>query len=211
MKFATLRKDYQQPPLNREQMLVNPFEQFSHWFEEACAAQLLEPNAMVLATVDDKGCPSQRNVLLKHFDSDGFIFFTNQNSRKAEQIATNNAVSLLFSWLDLERQISLSGTAEPLSRAEVLKYFIKRPRLSQLAAWASQQSCTIPSRKALVTRFNQIKQQFNDACVPAPDHWGGYRVKPHQVEFWQGGNARLHDRFLYSLKSDGWQLSRLAP
>ncbi|MEH6473678.1 MAG: pyridoxamine 5'-phosphate oxidase [Halopseudomonas sp.] len=211
MKFETLRNDYQLQQLHRDQMQASPFDQFSHWFEQARNAQLREPNAMVLATVDDQCRPSQRNVLLKHVDRDGFIFFTNRASRKAIQIDANSAVSLLFCWLGLERQVSISGSAEPFSRMEVVKYFTKRPRRSQLAAWASQQSRPIPSRSTLEANFNLIKQQFKGLSVPTPKHWGGYRVKPDQFEFWQGGSARLHDRFIYRIAGDDWQLSRLAP
>ena len=166
---------------------------------------------MILATVGGDGQPSQRTVLLKYFDENGFVFFTNQESRKAREIATNPKVNLHFVWLELERQISIAGTATPISAAESARYFMTRPRNSQIAAWVSNQSSAISSRKLLLQKFQEMKQKFVDGEVPLPSFWGGYRVKPSAVEFWQGRANRLHDRFLYTRKGAGWQIGRLAP
>jgi pyridoxamine 5'-phosphate oxidase len=212
MDLETLRQQYTRAALDCHDLKPDPFEQFELWFQEACAANLLEPNAMILGTASTQAEPSLRTVLLKSFDREGFIFFTNYESRKARQIETNPQVSLLFLWLPLERQVQIMGTAAKISTAESLAYFATRPRGSQLGAWCSQQSTIISSRQLLEMQFEEMKQKFMNREVPLPSFWGGYRVKPRSFEFWQGRPNRLHDRFLYSRLEDGsWDLHRLAP
>lgn len=185
--------------------------QFEVWFRQATELQVHEPNAMTLATVDASGMPLTRTVLLKFFDAEGFVFFTNYESRKAAQIAQNPQVSLLFPWLVLERQVVVQGVAEKVSAAESLRYFTSRPRESQLGAWISQQSSVISSRDLLMGKLAEVKAKFAAGEIPLPSFWGGYRVRPQKVEFWQGGPARLHDRFLYSQAGEGWAIERLSP
>ena len=212
MDISDLRRDYVQGGLHRADLLDDPIDQFSHWMRQACDAKLLEPNAMTLATADSEGRPSQRTVLLKQFDQDGFVFFTNLGSKKAKQIGENPHVSLLFPWLDLERQVIVTGTASKISQAATLKYFVTRPLESQLGAWASTQSGVISSRKILLMKWAEVKEKFKNGKVPLPSFWGGFRVAPSTIEFWQGGFARLHDRFLYTRQPDGkWGIERLAP
>ena len=213
MDIGNFRKEYALEGLKRKQLDQDPFKQFELWFQQACAANLPEPNAMSLATVSAHGSPSQRMVLLKYFDRQGFVFFTNYESKKARQIAGNQQVSLLFFWTALERQVQIEGTASKISTAESLKYFATRPRGSQIGAWCSQQSTAISSRKMLELKFDEIKRKFRNQEIPLPSAWGGYRVMPHSFEFWQGRPNRLHDRFLYSrldVKS-AWDIQRLAP
>lgn len=213
MDLANFRKEYTLDGLTREKLNEDPFQQFELWFKQACDADLLEPNAVNLATVSQDGQPTQRTVLLKYFDHRGFVFFTNYQSRKARQIEKNNKVSLLFLWIGLQRQVHICGKAEKVSTAESLKYFATRPRGSQIGAWCSQQSSVITSRKILELQFEQIKQKFQNREIPLPDSWGGYRVIPDSFEFWQGRENRLHDRFLYTKlqEQSGWQIQRLAP
>ena len=212
MDIKNLRKQYTQAGLDYHDLKQDPFEQFETWFQEACAANLLEPNAMILGTASAQAEPSLRTVLLKYFDRKGLIFFTNYESRKARQIQTNPQVSLLFLWLPLERQVEIMGTASKISTAESLAYFATRPRGSQLGAWCSQQSKIISSRQLLQSKFEEMKQKFRDSQVPLPSFWGGYRVKPSSFEFWQGCPNRLHDRFFYSRQENGaWNIQRLAP
>ncbi|PZV09384.1 MAG: pyridoxamine 5'-phosphate oxidase [Leptolyngbya sp.] len=211
MDIGELRRDYTQRGLDLDELNPDPFAQFELWFEQAREAELLEPNALVLSTVSPEGVPHQRTVLLKYFDRDGLVFFTNYGSRKAQQMATNSQVSLLFPWYALERQLAIAGTASKISAAESLRYFSSRPRGSQLGAWVSQQSTVISSRQLLEMQFENMKQKFLHQEVPLPDFWGGYRVKPTSFEFWQGRPSRLHDRFLYSLKQDDWAIARLSP
>ncbi|PZO37048.1 MAG: pyridoxamine 5'-phosphate oxidase [Shackletoniella antarctica] len=211
MDIGELRRDYTQRGLDLDELNPDPFAQFELWFEQAREAELLEPNALVLSTVSPEGVPHQRTVLLKYFDRDGLVFFTNYGSRKAQQMATNSQVSLLFPWYALERQLAIAGTASKISAAESLRYFSSRPRGSQLGAWVSQQSTVISSRQLLEMQFENMKQKFLHQEVPLPDFWGGYRVKPSSFEFWQGRPSRLHDRFLYSLKQDDWAIARLSP
>ncbi|WP_432474710.1 pyridoxamine 5'-phosphate oxidase [Amphritea sp. HPY] len=211
MKLNHLRQNYQ-GCLQRSELCSDPYQQFEAWFGDASTANLQEPNAMSLATVDSDGRPSLRNVLLKHFDDQGFVFFTNLKSNKARQIEENPNVSLLFSWLGLERQVIVSGKAVLLPRADTLRYFLQRPRNSQLGAWVSHQSKVIGSRELLEQKFTQLKQAFASGEIPAPKFWGGFRVEPGHVEFWQGGANRLHDRFQYQLDSNQqWQIERLSP
>jgi pyridoxamine 5'-phosphate oxidase len=192
-------------------LLDSPFDQFNLWIEQAILANLSDPTAMCLATVDADSRPWQRTVLLKGIDARGLLFYTNLGSRKARDMAGNPNVSLIFPWLDLDRQVIIGGQVEKLSKTEVLKYFLKRPRGSQLAAWASKQSSRITSRQALEAQFLQMKEKFAAGEVPVPDFWGGYRVVPREFEFWQGGENRLHDRFQYLLEEGAWSISRLAP
>ena len=190
----------------------SPFRQFGSWFQEATDAGLNEPNAMSLATVSDKGIPSLRTVLLKLWDEKGFVFFTNHGSRKASEIASNPNVALLFYWEPLHRQIRIEGAAHKVSTVESLKYFVTRPRGSQLGAWGSAQSSTISSRAILHAKLAEIQQKFHGGEVPLPSFWGGYRVIPSRFEFWQAGDDRLHDRFVYEQESDdAWSIQRLAP
>ncbi|MES2660831.1 MAG: pyridoxamine 5'-phosphate oxidase [Verrucomicrobiota bacterium] len=211
MDLADFRKEYSDRGLKREEMNADPVAQFSEWFAQATELRLHEPNAMTLATVDETGMPYQRTVLLKYFDVEGFVFFTNYQSRKARQMAENPKVSLLFPWITLERQVIIQGNVEKISTAESLKYFTSRPRESQIGAWVSNQSEVITSRKFLMQKLAEIGEKFSKGEIPLPSFWGGYRVKPQMIEFWQGGPARLHDRFLYQRKDGGWKIDRLSP
>ena len=212
MDITGIRKEYLNPVLTREMLDPDPFRQFSQWFDEACAAGLSEPNAMTLATVGPDGQPTLRTVLLKIFDQHGFVFFTNYGSRKARQIAENQRVALLFPWVKLARQVAVTGLAEQISTIESARYFASRPRDSQLGAWISQQSSVLSSRQLLMHELAKIKAKFLNGEVPLPDFWGGYRVRPTTIEFWQGQTSRLHDRFLYSRQEeDAWTIERLAP
>lgn len=211
MDLADFRKEYSDRGLRREELNADPVAQFSAWFQQATELAVHEPNAMTLATVDEDGMPFQRTVLLKYYDTDGFVFFTNYGSRKSKQIAINPRVSLLFPWITLERQVIIQGMAEKISTAESLKYFTSRPRESQIGAWVSNQSEVITSRKFLMQKLAEIREKFSHGEIPLPSFWGGYRVKPQTLEFWQGGPARLHDRFLYQRQGSSWDLSRLSP
>jgi pyridoxamine 5'-phosphate oxidase len=213
MKLEDIRREYTLAGLSREQLTDDPISQFDHWFKQAVDAQLnADPTAMSLATVDKDGQPSQRIVLLKNFDEKGFVFYTNLESHKAKDIAGNSKVSLHFAWTPLERQVIIYGIAEKLSVTEATRYFISRPRESQIAAWTSQQSQKIGSRKLLEQAFDQMKRKFSQGEIPLPSFWGGYRVKPVKVEFWQGRGSRLHDRFMYIRGvDDSWSLERLQP
>ena len=191
--------------------MTDPFQKFGEWFREAEATVPMDPNAMVLSTVGSGGRPSSRVVLLKGFDQRGFVFFTNLESRKATQMAENPHVSLLFPWLALERQVIINGTAARVSIAEATEYFLSRPRDSQIGAWVSPQSRVIDARRMLEAKFQEMLRKFKDGQVPLPSFWGGYRVTPKTIEFWQGGAHRLHDRFLYSRAPAGWTIARLAP
>jgi pyridoxamine 5'-phosphate oxidase len=199
--------------LHRADLKSNPIEQFASWYQQAEAAQVPIPNAMSLATVSADGQPSLRTVLLKRYDEGGFLFFTNLESRKAHDMAANAKVALMFAWLPLERQVIVEGVATRVSTAESLRYFLTRPRGSQIAAWISAQSSTISSRKVLEMEWEHMARKFADGHIPLPSFWGGYRVAPHRVEFWQGRTNRLHDRFRYSREaaSGQWLIERLAP
>jgi pyridoxamine 5'-phosphate oxidase len=211
MSLQDNRREYDYGKLTRESLLDNPFEQFRLWMDQALEAGIQDPTAMSVATVDSSGKPWQRMVLLKEFDQRGFVFYTNLGSRKAHEIEGNPQVSLHFPWLQLDRQVIVGGRAERLSTVDVMKYFLSRPKGSQLAAWASKQSSRINSRQALETQFAQVKEKFSKGEIPLPDFWGGYRVVPEEIEFWQGGEQRLHDRFSYGLDDGDWDISRLSP
>ena len=210
--FADIRKNYRAARLRRADLHADAIAQFSRWLEEAFRAGVIEPNAMSLATAWKDGRPLVRTVLLKGVDSRGFVFYTNLESRKARQLAENPNASLLFPWLALERQVIVTGPVSRLSTIEAVKYFAIRPRDSQISAWASPQSSKISSRKFLEIEWESMKRKFGEGKVPLPPFWGGYRVAPETVEFWQGGQNRLHDRFEYTRQSNGsWTIDRLAP
>jgi pyridoxamine 5'-phosphate oxidase len=207
---AALRRNYTRDGLRRGELDPDPIGQFRKWFSEATAAELVEPNAMVLSTTDGKR-PSSRTVLLKAYDERGFVFFTNYESRKAREIAMDAHVSLLFPWYPLERQVGIIGRAERISAAESLAYFTSRPHGSRLGAWVSQQSTVINSRKFLEMKWDEMKRKFADGEIPLPSFWGGIRVIPTEIEFWQGRENRLHDRFRYARSGAAWAIERLAP
>ena len=210
--ISDIRRDYTQAGLDTADLTPEPFALFERWLQNAIDAELRDPTAMTIATVDYSGQPSQRIVLLKDVNSDGFVFYTNTGSRKAQELATNPKISLHFPWHLLERQVKVCGSVQPLSKAEVAKYFITRPKPSQIAAYASNQSRPISSKQVLLSKFNQAKAKFVAGEVPLPSFWGGYRVIPHEIEFWQGGEHRLHDRFVYTKDNQGkWQTERLMP
>ncbi len=198
--------------LHREDLDPNPFTQFGVWFKQACNSDIEEANAMSLATATVTGVVSVRTVLLKLWDADGFVFFTNYGSRKSREIGENPHVALLFYWDQLNRQIEIQGTAEQVSMTDSIKYFATRPRGSQLGAWCSNQSSVISSREALESKLQEIKVKFSHRKIPLPSLWGGFRVLPQRFEFWQRGADRLHDRFQYQRQPDNtWVVERLAP
>lgn len=209
--IAHLRREYTRGGLRRKDLPDDPIALFEQWLSQACEAKLPDPTAMTAATVDEQGQPWQRIVLLKHYDAQGMVFYTNLGSRKALQLAHNPRISLHFPWHYLERQVMVLGEVEKLSPLEVLKYFHSRPRDSQIGAWVSKQSSRISARGILEGKFLELKQKFQQGEVPLPSFWGGYRVKFHTMEFWQGGEHRLHDRFIYQRDHDGWKIDRLAP
>lgn len=212
MNIIELRREYGDKPLHKKDLDANPFKQFEVWFNNAIDAHILESNAMSLATVDEQSRPSIRTVLLKLYDEKGFVFFSNYQSKKAQDIAQNPHVALHFAWLELQRQVRIEGEVEKITTQESLTYFLSRPRGSQLGAWASQQSEVVTSRSLLESTFFKLKEKFSKGEVPLPDFWGGYRVKPRRFEFWQGGKDRLHDRFAYEKDEQGtWHINRLAP
>ncbi len=211
-ELAALRKDYANKILNMEDLDPNPMRQFATWFDEAKSSQILEPNAMTLATATADGIPSARIVLLKGLEDNGFVFYTNYLSRKGKELEGNPNASLLFCWLELERQIRIDGTVEKIDAAASAAYFHSRPRMSQLGALVSPQSQVISSRAILENNMEQLKLSFGDTKeIPKPEHWGGYIVIPKSIEFWQGRRSRLHDRMLYKSIKDEWVISILAP
>lgn len=212
MDLESLRREYLHGGLSREDLASDPFDQFSVWIKQAIELEIFDPTAMTIATVSADGQPSQRIVLLKSFDSAGFVFYTNYASRKANELDGNARISLHFPWHAVDRQVKVCGEAVKISMAESLKYFASRPKDSQIAAIASQQSQVLTSRSFLLNQFESLKQKFNHGEIPLPDFWGGYRVVPKEIEFWQGGANRLHDRFRYLLQDDSsWTIDRLAP
>ena len=212
MQLAEMRRNYAARALDLADLDANPFAQFDNWMREAIETQVIEPNAMTLATADAAGRPAVRTVLLKGFDERGFVFYSNYESAKARDLAANPKVALLFPWLALERQVSAMGIAQKITATESLKYFLSRPRESQIGAWASRQSEVISTRALLESKFAEMKARFVNGEIPLPDQWGGYRVTPQSFEFWQGRPNRLHDRFKYTMQSDGsWTIARLMP
>lgn len=211
MNIGEIRKEYTQSGLSRASLNTDPLAQFELWFEQARKAALKEVNAMSIATVRADGMPQVRTVLLKIFDQRGFVFFTNYNSAKGQELASTAKASVLFPWLDLERQVRISGAVTKIPQSESFKYFSSRPRGSQLGAWVSEQSQVIANRGELTKLMKKIEEKFKTGDVPLPDSWGGYRIIPESYEFWQGRANRLHDRFKYSLQTNGWQIDRLAP
>ena len=214
--ISNMRRSYERGGLSRADLAASPFAQFRAWFDEARETDdIIEPNAMALATVDADRQPNQRTVLLKAHDDEGFVFFTNYESAKSKEIENNPRVSLLFMWLALERQLKIQGRAERLSRSESVKYFLSRPIGSRLGAWVSEQSSVISGRSLLKAKLDEIKRKFANGEVPCPDFWGGYRIVPSRFEFWQGGRDRLHDRFEYvpanEREESDWKINRLAP
>ena len=207
-----LEPDFSRPPLLIEELESDPIVQFEKWFREAWDENYPMPHAMSLATASAEGLPTVRTVLLKGYDSNGFVFFTNYGSRKAKQISNNPRAALLFPWVRLGRQVTVAGRVEKISKSESVQYFLSRPRGSQLSAWASAQSTVISSRAILESAFATVKRRFADGEVPLPDFWGGYRVDPDSIEFWQNRKDRLHDRFLYNRGENGaWRIDRLTP
>ncbi|MCU7555748.1 pyridoxamine 5'-phosphate oxidase [Alteromonas sp. ASW11-19] len=212
MAISDLRRQYTLGELTEEQLTAHPIALFNRWLQDAIDAGIPDPTAMTVATVASDGQPSQRIVLLKDVSEDGFVFFTNLGSRKAAELAANPKVSCHFPWFFMERQVRVCGTAEKLSLKENASYFLSRPKDSQIAAYASRQSQPLSAKTALLSQFSQLKQKFADKALPVPNFWGGYRIRPHQIEFWQGGKDRLHDRFEYNLAEGGrWQTQRLMP
>lgn len=212
MKIDAIRRSYTKDKLELDKLNPDPIAQFELWLKDAIAAELPDPTAMCVASVDAHGQPSQRLVLLKDVGVDGFTFYTNLGSRKATELSSNPKVCLHFPWHPLERQVIVYGTAERVTATQVAKYFLSRPKESQLAAWASEQSRPVSTRQALLQKFAEIKHKFEHGEVPLPSFWGGFLVRPHKIEFWQGGEHRLHDRFMYSKSADGsWGIERLCP
>ena len=212
MNVASLRRSATGFALDRDDLDDDPIVQFEDWFRYACENVALDPNAVALSSVDSSMRPSSRTVLLKSFDEKGFVFYTNYESRKAAEIAENPNVSLLFFWAEPARQVKIRGRAEKIPTSESLAYFLSRPRGSQIGAWVSAQSSVISSRSLLEAKFQEIKRKFKNKDVSLPSFWGGYRVVPEEIEFWQGRRNRLHDRFQYTKQADGtWMIERLAP
>jgi pyridoxamine 5'-phosphate oxidase len=210
--IAQIRKEYKLNELTEEEVSADPFEQFDQWWQQALQSQIDEVNAMTLATVDPEGFAEARTVLLKGYTKEGFVFFTNYNSAKSRQLEANPRCSLLFFWKELERQVRITGLAERISTAESIAYFNSRPYGSKIGAWASPQSMVVAGRAWLKETFDYYAERFKHGEIPKPPHWGGYRVRPFKIEFWQGRPNRMHDRILYSQQPDGsWQIERLAP
>ncbi len=211
MDLDQIRRDYISGPLRRSDLDPDPLRQFERWFQQAMDSGIKDPSAMSLATAGRDLQVTIRTVLLKRFDAQGFVFYTNYESTKARQIAENPKVALLFPWLDQNRQVKITGLAEKVPQTESLKYFLSRPRGSQLGAWVSAQSRPIRSRDLLLGKLEEIRKRFADGDISLPEFWGGFRVRPTTIEFWQGQPDRLHDRFRYTAQADGWSIERLAP
>lgn len=211
MSLADLRKDYSLAGLTEKDLARDPFRQFEKWFQEAEAAKIVEPNAMTLASATREGRPSVRTVLLKGVDGRGFLFFSNYESRKGRELELNPQAALVLPWLALERQIIAEGTVTKIPREESETYFHSRPRASQLGAWVSQQSSIISGRSVLEDSMKALEKKYAGQEVPLPPAWGGWRLLPETVEFWQGRRSRLHDRLRYRRAKDGWTIERLAP
>ncbi|AUM14458.1 pyridoxamine 5'-phosphate oxidase [Ketobacter alkanivorans] len=211
MDISEMRREFESSGLNEEDLNQDPIIQFENWFQDARNAGILEPNAMSLATVDNTGQPTLRTVLLKYFDEHGFVFFTNYESRKAQNIEAHPQAAALFPWIGLNRQVSVQGKVRRISKAESFKYFSSRPRESQIGAWVSDQSKAINSRGLLEQKLAEMKRKFGDGKIPLPSFWGGYQIVPERIEFWQGRPHRLHDRFEYLKEESGWTTQRLQP
>jgi len=211
MDISDLRREYMYAGLSRDELDEDPVVQFENWFLDAQTNGLENANAMSLATADANGMPSLRTVLLKAFDQKGFVFYTNYGSRKAREIALNPQAALLFHWLEFDRQVKIQGPVSKISTAESIRYFASRPRGSQIGAWCSEQSSPVGSRTLLMQAYESMKHKFADGEIPLPDFWGGYRVEPVSIEFWQGRENRLHDRFEYRRDGNSWKIQRLAP
>jgi len=211
LNLQDMRREYKQNKLDESSVESTPFMQFEKWFQEALDSKIVEPNTMILATSNLQNIPNIRAVLLKIFDERGFVFFSNYHSDKAIEIEENQNVALEFLWLDLERQVRIIGTCKKISYQESLSYFMKRSRGSQIGAWVSHQSKIRNSRKLISMTLEKMKEKFKNGAIPLPDFWGGYRVVPTKVEFWQGRESRLHDRILYTKDANTWKISRLAP
>ena len=211
MSLSDIRRDYTQNHTDLSELGDDPFDVFDDWLKAAIEAKIPDPTAMTVATVDVSGQPSQRIVLLKDVSKQGFVFYTNLESRKAQELDINNKISLHFPWHYMERQVKICGVAEKVSVAEATKYFLSRPEGSQLAAWASEQSRPISSRQMLLQKLQETRARFAKGDISLPKFWGGFRVIPHEIEFWQGGPDRLHNRIEFSLESGTWQKQRLMP
>jgi pyridoxamine 5'-phosphate oxidase len=212
MSIADIRKDYKLQTLSEADVAADPFLQFDKWWDEAVKSEIDEVNAMTLATVDAEGLPAARIVLLKGYDKNGFIFFTNYNSSKGKELAQHPNACLVFFWKEMERQVRISGTTEKISTEESIAYFNSRPDGSKIGAWASPQSLAVAGQAWLKETFKYYRERFKHGEIPKPPHWGGYRVKPFKIEFWQGRPSRLHDRIQYTLQDKGtWKIERLAP
>ncbi len=211
-EIADIRKDYQLQTLSEADVSTDPVVQFGKWWDEAVKSDIDEVNAMTLATVKKDGIPSARIVLLKEYDAKGFVFFTNYNSHKGEELSQNPNACLVFFWKELERQVRITGTTEKISIEESIAYFNKRPDGSKIGAWASPQSLAVAGKAWLKETFDYYRERFKHGEIPKPPHWGGYRVKPFTIEFWQGRPSRMHDRIQYTLQTDSsWLIERLAP
>jgi len=210
-EIAGLRRDYTLTELNESTVQENPFKQFSIWMEEAVKSNMLDASAMVLATAGKDNIPTARVVLLKAFDDEGFVFFTNYESRKGKSLIENPNASILFFWKEFERQIRVTGAVKKVSKEESKEYFNSRPFESRIAAWASEQSRIIPGRKLLEDKFDELKEKYKDGNVPLPPFWGGFKLVADSFEFWQGRENRLHDRICYLRENNKWNIARLAP
>lgn len=211
-EIADIRKDYQLETLSEAEVATDPIVQFGKWWDEAVKSDIDEVNAMTLATVNKVGVPAARIVLLKEYDAKGFVFFTNYNSNKGEELLHNPNACLVFFWKELERQVRITGIAEKISIEESIAYFNKRPDGSKIGAWASPQSLAVAGKAWLKETFEYYRERFKHGEIPKPPHWGGYRIKPSKIEFWQGRPSRMHDRILYTLQTSGnWTIERLAP